>query len=85
MSSASSLPPSPIVSGGYNALHFLWVFYCNELALPNTPLHVLECYHANLVSLPWQLYTPDIPAMDLMIKVIRRNVGRRERENVHVY
>ncbi|XP_019856290.1 PREDICTED: ectopic P granules protein 5 homolog [Amphimedon queenslandica] len=50
-------------------LHLLWFFYCNELSLPATPLHILECYHTHLTSLPWEQYAPDLSAMDLMIKL----------------
>lgn len=49
----------------------MWSFYCQQLALPNSPHHVLQCYHIHMTALPWQQYLPDLPAIDLMIKVDR--------------
>ena len=47
----------------------MWHYYCENLALPDNPDFVMQCYHAKLVKIPWQQYVPDLSAMDLMMKV----------------
>ena len=50
-------------------LALIWVHYYYSLALAETPDHVLQCYHSNLIKLPWQQYLVDLPAMGLMMQV----------------
>lgn len=47
----------------------MWPYYCENFTLPDIPYYIMQCYHTNLVNLPWNLYAPDITAMDLMMKV----------------
>ena len=63
---------------GESMLNLLWPYYCQHLALPSVPDHVLQCYHAHFTVLPWQQYVPDLPAMDLMIKVSNKMIERQK-------
>ena len=63
---------------GESVLSLLWSYYCQHLALPSVPDHVLQCYHTHFTALPWQQYVPNLPAMDLMIKVSNKIKQRQK-------
>ena len=50
-------------------LCFLWQFYVTNYAHSSIKDHVLNVLHGNLLTLPWDRFSPSIADVEFMVKV----------------
>ena len=52
-----------------NALSHLWFYYVGSIAKETSPDHVMQVFHVNMMSLPWQRLIPELQTIETMVKV----------------